>query len=109
MDCMALARCTHTPPGTPPSQPERHENGLHCACALHTPPPGTPRHTALPARTARKWIALRLRVAHTHTRTQEMPPRPGAGEAARGRAPPATSFFVSATPPPTYSAFCDSQ
>src|SRR5260370_16875355 len=34
MACAALARCTHTPlrHGSP-------ENGLHCACALHTHPP----------------------------------------------------------------------
>src|SRR5262245_9579880 len=37
-----------------------HENGLHCAARF--------THTRwFAARTARKWIALRLRVLHTHT------------------------------------------
>src|SRR5260370_28710924 len=44
MDCIALARCAHTPPHTPTPQPRRHENGLHCACALRTPTPPTPPH-----------------------------------------------------------------
>src|SRR5260370_41217193 len=72
MDCIALARCPHTPPHTATPQPERHENGLHCACALRTHPPA---HPDTAARTARKWIALRLRVAHTHP-PHPPPPQP---------------------------------
>ncbi len=38
-------RVAHTPPPAPAdapgSQTVRHENGLHCACALHTHPPST--------------------------------------------------------------------
>src|SRR5260370_42089808 len=66
----ALHTHTRTPP-TPPSQLEQRENGLHCACALHTHTPAHP--DTPPSQPERHENGLHCACAlhtHPHTPTQ---------------------------------------